>query len=352
MVTLKDVAERAGVSATTVSAALRNTNGVSPQKAEQIRAIARDMGYLGNASARVLRTGRSRSLTVFVSSLVIPYYGLLSTLLDEEISAQGYEASIRQLRFTHTDEKTLLQEVISQSSTDGFIFLSTSLSPARIAQYTGGKPTVIIDDWSKQRILDTVRTPSVSGMKTAVDHLADDCGRTHIAVIGQLPNTPRSRSAALASRRIRIQAAQNALRERGLALSSDPLQQVNWSVEGGVEAGHRLAAQYREHTHQHFDAAIAMNDLVGLGLLRGLADGHVRVPQDIAVIGFDGIAETSYSVPRLSTISVDYRGIARTAVSLILDRLDHPEEHQSAHCVIAGYQLIARESTIGTSDLS
>ena len=101
----------------------------------------------------------------------------------------------------------------------------------------------------------------------------------------------------------------------------------------------------------HYDALCCMNDALALGIIRGLAECGLRVPEDVAVTGFDGIEPGAYSVPTLTTVAVDFTEMARMAISMMLDHVGQQEGQEDSdrtpRRVIVGYHLLERESTLG-----
>ncbi|NMM94113.1 LacI family DNA-binding transcriptional regulator [Bifidobacterium oedipodis] len=342
MVTMKDIAKKAGVSATTVSAALRGTEGVSSEVAARIRTIAERMNYRVNASAQALRSGHTNTITLFTASMATQYYHSLATSLSYEATTQGFETRIQQSRFITHDEADIIRNA-SASQSDGLIFISTSLTPRQVLDCVGGKPVVMFENYMDDQLIDSVNTPSRRGAQTAIKHLVDQ-GCTRIGIIGKdtLPyNAYRPSPLAGRSRNARILAAQQAITDLGLPHAQTSCEDVDWSAEGGIEAAYRMA-----DAGLPYDGVFCANDITALGVLRGLADRGVRVPQDVAVIGFDGIDTSTYSVPRLSTIALDYQGMARSAVMLLLQQINHPDTPSLPQTVTAGFTLEVRESSL------
>lgn len=344
MVTMKDIARQAGVSATTVSAALRGVEGVSDEMATKIRKIAEKMDYRVNASAAALRSGRTNTLTLFTSSMATQYYVRLSTCLAEEAARQGFETRIQQSRFTTHDETDIVRNA-SASQADGLLFISTALSPEQVLDCVGSRPTLLFENWSDIPLFDSVNTPSETGARAAIAHLVER-GCARIGIIGSNDLSRDERRPSMLGRRsrnVRILAARLAIAAHGLDHLITDCEDVDWSAEGGIEAANRMA-----DAGLPYDGVFCANDITALGLLRGLADRGVRVPEDIKVIGYDGIDYSTFSTPRLSTIAIDFEGMARAAISLMTHRLDAPDAQILPQTVTAGFTLEERESTAMT----
>ena len=120
--------------------------------------------------------------------------------------------------------------------------------------------------------------------------------------------------------------------------------QSDWSVEAGIEVAHKLAA-----SGMQYDALCCMNDELALGVMRGLAECGVNVPDDVAVIGFDGVGCGSYTTPTLSTIAVDFDGMAQTAATMMQQQIEQDATERNNSIpkrIIVGFQHHA-ESTMG-----
>ena len=164
-------------------------------------------------------------------------------------------------------------------------------------------------------------------------------GRRRVAAIGHQPDSSEHSGVAHLRRR-GWEAAHEAA---GLPIEEELLAEVpSFRPEHGAAAIVRLLDQELGP-----DAAFCFNDTLALGVLRALADRGVRVPEDVAVIGLDDVVEGRFAVPRLSTVSPDKRGIARTAVDLLAARLAAQGSLREPRDVRVGFELVARESTLG-----
>ncbi|MGI3782564.1 MAG: substrate-binding domain-containing protein, partial [Janthinobacterium lividum] len=158
-------------------------------------------------------------------------------------------------------------------------------------------------------------------------------GRRRIAVVGAQP-PPFGHSA-----RLRLRGYRDALAEAGIRYDPElVVPALSWRRQPGADAVPRLLALPRPP-----DALFCLNDLLALGAVRGLADAGLRVPEDVAVVGFDDIEESRWAIPSLTTVAPDKQAIARSAVEHLARRLDHrsaePEE------VTVAWTLQVREST-------
>lgn len=372
MVTLKEVAARAGVSPSTASGALRGLDFVRPNTAERVLKAAQELNYTANVSARALRSGRTGILSLAIPTVSIPFYSRLASAMETCVERNGYQLVIQQTNFDAQMERRVLAQA-EDTLSEGLFMLPARVSNREIAELTQGHPTVLFEDYSADITFDTVNAPSGNGIDRAIRHLAEH-GRTHICVAGAAPvggvrrrgqasgrpgdARPSGRPAGgigtvVANRVVkdeqnssraryeRIDAAVRALEELDLYDDSTMID-CEWGPDGGIELGHRLAALAK--SGKRYDGVCCMNDDIALGVIRGLSDAGLRVPQDVAVTGFDGVPQGGWSVPTLTTIALDYEGMATTAVSMMLRKFgDAPVTLPQR--VTAGFRLIEREST-------
>lgn len=342
MVTLRDVAERAGVSPTTASAALRRLDIVKPETTRRVEQAASELNYRASLPAKMLRTGRTGVFTFAVPNLDTPFYAVLADRMSEEAERYGYRMVIRRTHFSAETERRVLGELATTYS-DGVFMIATQLNTTDIKHLLRSRPAVLFEDFSMDGTFDSVNTPSADGMLTAIEHLRA-CGCERIGVVGG-PYDPEASGQAdcgltARSRIDRLDSANRALQRLGLVDGSGFVD-AEWSVDGGIAAAHALS-----EAGLPYDGLCCMNDDIALGVLRGLHECGVGVPGQVKVIGFDGIPQSRFSVPTLSTVAVDFAGAARSALTVMLR---HFEDGPAALCqrITIGYRLIVHESTVG-----
>ena len=165
------------------------------------------------------------------------------------------------------------------------------------------------------------------------------CARIGIVGDNHDPNNP---NIIPGSRDIRMRAAKETILAAGLPFDERrDFIKSSWSIDGGIEAGRGLAKKGK----CKYDGLYCLNDGIALGILRGLADDGVSVPGDVRVIGFDGLSQSMYSVPTLTTVATDFKGMADTALTLLMRRIENLDDEFFPQTVNVGYKLIEREST-------
>jgi DNA-binding LacI/PurR family transcriptional regulator len=291
-----------------------------------------ELGYTPNAAARQLRSGRSGLITLAVPELSIPYFAELAHHVVQAASERGWTVLVEETGGFAERERAAARGV-SANLIDGLLLSPLALSDEEIAAYARTTPLVLFGERIGPGHADHVAIDNTAAARGATEHLLDR-GRRRIAVVGAQRNE-RGRTAEL-----RIQGIAEALAARGLEL--DPALIVpaeNWHRADGA-AGIRWLLD----NGSSFDAVFCLNDLLALGALRALREAGVRIPDDIALLGFDGIEETRYSLPALTTVAPDKAALAQTAITLLAERLDGGA-HGDPRFLFVPYAVEQREST-------
>ncbi|MBW3080187.1 LacI family DNA-binding transcriptional regulator [Bifidobacterium saguinibicoloris] len=348
MVTMKDVGREAGVSAMTVSNVLRGNDNVSPATAQRVREAADKLHYKLNTtslSARSLRVNTSRkadrygTIGLAIYELDRPYPSQLASLISQAAEARGYQTVVQETRINERNERSIIQRMSNQFC-DGLIFSSSRLTVQEIEQLSNHRPTVLLDDDRPQQDIDTILTPCEVGAYDAIRYLYGR-GYRRIGIIGGDSAEWESETALLANhdvRHRRLLGCRRAFDELGVPRETVRLVDCEWNETAAREAMHRNEMAVRE-----CDALFCMTDTIAFGTIRGLKDLGIGVPEDVAVMGFDGIAMGEITVPSLTTVAVDIGEVARRAIDLLIRRIVN-EPGLARQRVIVGHRIERRES--------
>jgi DNA-binding LacI/PurR family transcriptional regulator len=332
-VRLRDVADRAGVSVKTVSNVVHGYPHVSPETRRRVQAALDELDYRPNLSARTLRRGRSGLIALALPALDIPYFGELASETVAAAAAHGWTVLVDQ-----TDGEAAREREVAAGLEghliDGLLLSAVAVSADELRRPPASVPMVLLGERFTGDALDHVAVDNVAAARTATEHLLTG-GRRRVAAIGyQEPARSMSGVAPL-----RQTGYEQALAAHGLAVDPALTPQVeSFGRPDGVAAADRLLS-----LDDPPDAVFCFTDVLALGALRSCALRGVRVPEDIAVVGFDDIEDGRFSTPTLSTVSPDKTAIARTAVELLSHRLEDPR--RPARDVTVGFELVVRESS-------
>lgn len=308
-VTMQDVARKAGVSAKTVSNVVNGYPYIRPATRDRVLAAIAELGYRMNTSARSLRTGRSGIIALALPELRVPYFAELASEVIAAAEARGLTVIIEQ----HGGRRELELDVLDgerRNLTDGLIYSPLALGPGDEALLDVPYPLVLLGERVFHPSIDHVTMQNTPAAKAATEHLLAQ-GRRRIVALG--PNPEQE----VGSAPLRFTGYRAALEEAGIA--PDPALEVPTSRAWTHATGARTVARLVEE-RVDFDAVFAFNDSLALGAMHELQVRGLRVPEDVAVIGFDAIEEGRYSNPTLTTIDPGRAEIPREAVRMIDER--------------------------------
>ena len=362
MATLKDVAAKAGVSLSTAGAAMRGEDIVKPATKEKVYAAAKELGYSANLSARFLKKGSTGAIAVMVPKIDHPYYTNLVSALCDEIEKHNYRAIVQQTGYNSTSETNVLQQ-INSTLCDGLILNVNNVDDEHLRTMLGNHPTVLLNYQADKPLFDNIAPGNIEGLALAFGYLRGR-GYRHVCIVGARSFNPNYQE-DLSGQDSAIITALQLLASNGLGGAHDVMP-CSWSIGGGIEAARALcavgdggdvgagdadgagagdAAAQGERRIDQYDAFYCMNDLVAYGFIRGLHEQGIRVPEDKAVFGHDGIhGKDEFTIPTLSTVAVDYRDMATKAVNMLVDQLNHPGKHRKPRRETAGCNLVIGES--------
>jgi DNA-binding LacI/PurR family transcriptional regulator len=338
-VTMRTVAEKAGVSPKTVSNVINGTGSFSPETEHRVRAAVEELGYQINPFARGLRSRRTGTIGLVLPNVHQPFNAELAEQVIRASETGGLKVVVETTRGSADRERTALSTSY-QELVDGIIYLPHALTPEEYLSLPVTQPTVVIgappatEAAAAARILDHVEISDEQGAHAAVSHLLAQ-GRRRIAAICQ---QGESRTG---SRRLR--GYRRALAESGVAYDDSLVIGVAdpdlWS--SGAGAVTRLL-----RTRVRFDALFCHNDVVAIGALSVLERSGVAVPDEVALAGFDDIEASRFTSPPLTTVDPQRESVARRAVELLRSRMDLPDFRElPGRSESAGFALRVRGSS-------
>jgi DNA-binding LacI/PurR family transcriptional regulator len=333
-VSLKDVAERAGVSIKTVSNVVNNYPHVTPGMRARVQAAIDELGYRPNLTARHLRKGRTGIIALAVPELGNPYFAELSGAVIDAAAEHEFTVLLDHTR-GEREQEILVSQGFSGRVIDGLILSPLALEAEDLRGRSDDVPLVLLGEREYDLPFDHIAIDNVAAARCAVRHLLGR-GRTRIAYLGARTDSV-NRPAHL-----RLDGWRAELTEAGVPAPDSLVVPVGgWDRDDGARAmAQLLDAGVRP------DAVFAFNDLIAIGAMRVLHERGLRVPWDVAVVGFDDIAEGRFGAVTLTTVSPDKQAIAKMAVGSLLRSLSGREEPGGRE-LTAHFRLVERESTLG-----
>lgn len=328
---LKDVAQLANVSGSTASRALTDDPRISTATREIVKAAAASLHYVPNAVARSLRVRRTRTLGLLLPDIRDPVHGQVASAFEQEARQAGYVVMVVAGERDLVRERLALR-IFSEHGTDGVAIVSSVLSPKELRERVDPDRLLLV--WPDHRSLprrdgDPVRgviqTDDASGVRAAVEHLID-AGCQRIAYV---------ESGVRASNSNRAETAAATLRAQGIRT---PMRTYTASVDAWrdpIDLAAEIAADLP-------DALVCYDDQLALGLMDALRRLGVRAPDDVGIVGFDGIPYAAISNPRLTTVAVPSAEMGRAAAASLVQAI-----HNGAlpDGVMLSVDLVVREST-------
>jgi DNA-binding LacI/PurR family transcriptional regulator len=332
-VSLKDVARAAGVSIKTVSNVVNDYPFVSAETRAKVQAVLDELGYRPNLSARRLRSGRSGLIALSIPEIAAPYFAELADSVVAAAEARGLTVLIDKTGGQRGHEQQTAAG-IRDNVVDGTIASPLAMTAADVELLGRTHPIVLLGERLAHVSVDHVAIDSVAAAGVATRHLIDS-GRRTIAVIGTGPEISNTG-------RLRLRGYRETLGAAGIARAADLEGDVRWYHRpDGYAAMQQLLARRPD-----VDAVFCFNDLLAIGALRALREAGRRVPQDVAVVGFDDVEECLYTTPPLTSIAPDKPAIAAAAVDLLMRRMAREPDLEPQE-VFPPFELVVRESSGG-----
>ncbi len=303
--TINDIAKRVGLSKASVSRALNGKQDVDPETRKRVLKVAAQVGYVPSASARALSNGRSNCLGLLVPTLTWPWILEVLRGVAEEIERSGYSLILYTTSGGEDSEREFMAQVVPAGAVDGLVLVI----PLGMLEYIerlakGGLPIVVVDDRGHYPDLPTVATTNIEGGRSATLHLVER-GRRRIAML----NGPRD----FGCNRDRLEGYKSALQKAGLQFDPKLVVDSDFKESGGASAMATLLA-----ADPKLDAVFVANDVMAFGAMRALRNSGRRVPDDVAVVGFDDIPASAMTHPPLSTVRQPLYEMGRTAASMVM----------------------------------
>ncbi|NVK44269.1 MAG: LacI family DNA-binding transcriptional regulator [Oceanospirillaceae bacterium] len=328
-VTLSDVASMAGVSSMTVSRALNDPERVSEQVRDRVREAVEALGYIPNRAARSLAGQRSYSIAVVIPSVSNAVFSNVIKGIYDVCSARGYEMLMGNTYYSVQQESSLIAKFLTHHP-DGIIVTGLNMADsARTLLQGAGIPVVQLMEVGESEPIDLNVGISHRDAGAAMARYMLDKGYRHIGVLGaQMDHRAQRRIQGF----IDVLAAAGRYDERRIVATPEP----STVRLGGLLLGDLLAAA------PDTDAVFCINDDLAYGVIYECQRRHIRIPQQLAVAGFNDLEASSCINPSLTSVSTPLYEMGKTAADMLMRRLNG--EHIEQPVVDLGFKLQARDS--------
>ncbi|WP_329072248.1 LacI family DNA-binding transcriptional regulator [Streptomyces sp. NBC_01429] len=333
--TVRDVAKRAGVSASTVSRVLGGTYPVAAATRTRVLRAMRELDYVVNAHARALGGSTNKSVAFVVDDVTGPFYAHIARGVEEQASAEG---RLCMLCTTHGDPQRVLAvvELMREQRADAVIVVGGAWEDKEYQERMTHFAHAL--DRAGSRLVLVGRPPLGEGVPATVVEYDNENGAfamtTHLLSLGHRRIAFVGKVPGLSTSGQRIDGFLRAHETLGFEADPELIVEGEFTRSFGYRAAARLLA-----SGAAFDAVFAATDMVAAGVLQALREGGVRVPEDVSVVGYDDIPVAIDLYPALTTVSIPHEELGRTAVRLALHREELPDaQHQmlGTHIVVRG----------------
>ena len=328
-VTMREVAQQAGVSIQTVSAVMNDKDGISLPTRNRVLNVIQQLNYKRDPIARSMRTGQVGLIGLMVQDITNPVLSILASDVEVNVSNEEFNVVLYNASEDVNREQAYL-ELVTNRLIDGLIVVNAVNQALAVETLENADiPTVFIDSISTPTV-SSVKTDEIYGAYLATTHLIQ-CGHMRIAHISGIPSTEITH--------LRIQGYRRALSEYGISYEKivSPTSR-HWNYQGGYTCIQQLLEEDEKPT-----AVFSAGDELAIGAYRALYERGLSIPQDMSIVGFDDIEASAFAAPPLTTIRQPFAEIATTAVKLLFEIING--QQTEAVQIMLQPELIVREST-------
>ena len=335
-ITINDVAQRAGVSKSTVSHVLNNTRFVEDATRLKVLDAVEAMNYRPSSIARSLVKKQTSTVGLLISDVSNPFYHEVIHGVESIALEKGYDIFLCNTHYDLSQAMKFVQS-LEDKLVDGVLCMTSSLSKEILIELSSNNIPMVVLDWNASEISDIAATISIDfskGINETVRHLAE-LGHKHFAHVSGPLNFWTSR--------LRRDLFFNALSESGIDPRSALIVEGNLRINGGRQALEKIVSVDPRPT-----AVFAANDLMALGMIWAAKDYDLQIPQDLSIVGLDDIELSTQITPPLTTVSLPRYKIGSLAMQMLLQQIDSAQTQQDnidQLNQIVETNLIIRQST-------
>ncbi|QQE12558.1 LacI family DNA-binding transcriptional regulator [Planctomycetota bacterium] len=309
--TLEDVSKLSGYSTATISRVINGSAKVNPETKKRVERAIRELNYQPSFAARMLRREATDSIGVIFPDLDVGFYTEVLKSINKRAAHSGYDLMVA---FGHDPEgeMRLVRKYVQQKRVDALIVMNLDLPSRFIRSLNGSRvPLVLLDRPECGLNTVSVGIDNEVGAREAMEHLIRNHGYKQIAIATGPADTHDSMERLRACRQIASE----------LGLASDDL--LTWEGNFTEVSGYKMIRSYIESGKKLPDAVFALNDPMAFGILDGLREANVRVPEDIAVVGFDDVSLAKHL--SLTSVAVPFQELGTLSVDAAIQAINEPE---------------------------
>ena len=307
---MRDVAERAGVSVTTVSHVVNETRPVSDELRQRVQAAMEELGYQPNLLARSLRRGQTHTLGMIVPDISNPYFAAVARGVEDTSYHQNYSVILCNSEHDPGKER-LYVTVLTTKQVDGLLLVSVDVSAEDLHALRARRiPVVMVNRKIPGEAVDLVLTINVRGGYFGTHHMVELGHRRIACITGPFDTAPSVE---------RLTGYRQALHEANIPVDETLIVRGSFQYSSGYRVARQLLSMDDPPT-----GVFACNDMEALGVICAAQQMGCQVPADLSVVGYDDVSLASFTSPPLTTISQPKHEIGVLAATLLLERLRDP----------------------------
>lgn len=336
---IKDIARLAQVGVSTVSRVLNNHPDVKESTRQRVLEIIRDSNYIPNNSARILKQHNTKNIGILVKGVFNPFFSEMTNVIGKIINENGYTMIVRQNDYNFYQDVDTLIAFIKEKRLQGVICL-------------GGNFIDITDDSFREVnvpiVLTSVNTVSKQGkiyyssigidnVKAAYDattYLIDEGHKNIGLILGEANDMGQSLR--------RLEGYKKALDINGIEKDDDLIVSGEYSSSGAYKATLKILEKRKDVT-----AIFVLSDIMAIGAAKAILDSGLRIPEDVSIIGFDGMDESKYYNPSITTVKQPKKLMAKMSMNLLISLINGETENKH---ILLDTKLIKRDSCFNLSD--
>ena len=317
-INITDVARLANVSVSTVSRVLNDHPDVSPATKARVKEVIDKYSYVPNNSARSLKQDSVCAVGVLIKGITNPFFSRMIEVMENEFSENNYSMILHQVQHSENEADAAIR-LVKEKKPRGLIFLGGNFEQSQQKLNRIGVPFVLTTITALKNVDRGCFSSVTIDDYTEAYRVIDRICRAGHRRIGMIAFNQRDKSIS----RLRLDGYLAALRDNKIAVDDDFIDYAdNYSMEAGYRSAERLLKR------ADFTCLFCISDSLAIGACRAIKDAGRRIPEDISVVGFDGIEMAKYYIPSLATVRQPDIEMAQASVRIILDCMDRKKPHQ------------------------
>lgn len=329
MANIKEVAKKAGVSVATVSRVLNNSDLVSEETKERVLKAIKELNYHPNLLSRNLRHLKTKMILALLPNVSNPFYARVVKGIEDVAHKHGYNVMLCNTDSNPEKERAYL-ELLKNKLADGVILMASTMKKEELTLLAKNYPVVQCCEYIEDAGASYVSIDNFSAAYKAVRHLIN-LGHSKIALL--------SCKNEFISTKLREEGYKKALEEAGIKFDEKLVKYGDYSFKSGIRAAKELLSMQEKPT-----AIFAISDIMAIGVIKALKEAKLKVPENVAVVGFDDINFASMYDPAVTTISQPKYDLGCVAMEMLLNFIEGKQKNPQG--VFLEHELVIRESTI------